>query len=319
MRYLRVVLVAAIAAATLLSGPAAHAAGTPIASCGQTVTTNAVLTQNLVCTGDGIVVGAAGVTIDLHGFIVRGDRDSGDTGINDSGGWNDVTVKNGVVRNFDFGIYAAPADGFTVSSLTVAGNLGNGIYVQGTDASVTKATVVGNGYGISLVGDGAKITSSTAARNAITGMLVVGGDAVIKSSTATANQTSGIVISGSSGSVTSSTGSANGAFGIFVDGDFDSVKSSTAVGNGNSGIEADGFSDAVGSSTASENTGGGIHVDGDAATIAHNRAEVNGFDTTSSDLMGLGIFAENYTTPPVGSNTAHANDDPAECAPASLC
>ena len=235
MRYVRVFLVAAVAAATLVAGPEAHAASTPISSCGQTVTSNAVLTQNLVCTGGGIVIGASGITVDLKGFVIRGDRGSGDYGIEDSGGWDDVTVKNGVLRNFDFGIYAAPADKFAVTSLMVVGDLGAGIYVQGDGASVAKATVVGDAYGISLVGDGAKITSSTAARNAITGMLVVGGDAVIKSSTATANQTSGIVISGSSGSVTSSTASANGAFGIFVDGDFDSVKSSTAVGNGCSG------------------------------------------------------------------------------------
>jgi len=119
--------------------------------------------------------------------------------------------------------------------------------------------------------------------------------------------------------VTTSTAYGNGIFGIFIDGDFGVVKSATARGNASAGIEVDGFAGSVTSSTASGNTGPGIHVDGDAATIAHNRAEVNGFDTTSSDLMGLGVFAENYTTPPVGTNTADANDDPAECAPASLC
>jgi hypothetical protein len=110
-------------------------------------------------------------------------------------------------------------------------------------------------------------------------------------------------------------------FGIFLDGDFDTAKSSTAVGNGGSGIEMDGADDVASSSTASENTGAGIHANGDAPTISHNRAEANGFNTgsPSSDLAGLGIFAENYTTPPVGTNVADANDDPAECSPASLC
>jgi hypothetical protein len=76
-----------------------------------------------------------------------------------------------------------------------------------------------------------------------------------------------------------------------------------------------------GRASASRNIIVGIHVDGDAPTISHNRAEADGFDTASpsSDFTGLGILAENYTTPPVGTNTADTNDDPAECSPVSLC
>jgi hypothetical protein len=50
-------------------GRAGGAGGpTPITSCGQTVMTSAVLTQDLSCTGAGVVVGAPGVKIDLKGF-----------------------------------------------------------------------------------------------------------------------------------------------------------------------------------------------------------------------------------------------------------
>src|SRR5262249_4145057 len=85
--------------------PEANGGGvTPITTCGQVVTTNAVLTQDLICTGDGVVVGASGITIDLKGFTVRGDRGSGEYGINGSAGQDDVTIKNGVVRNYDYGI-----------------------------------------------------------------------------------------------------------------------------------------------------------------------------------------------------------------------
>jgi hypothetical protein len=71
---------------------------TPITACAQTVTTNAVLMQDLVCSGDGIVIGASGITIDLKGFTVRGDRGSVEYGINAFLGYDDVTVKNGVLR-----------------------------------------------------------------------------------------------------------------------------------------------------------------------------------------------------------------------------
>ena len=47
--------------------------GTLITTCGQTVTTSAVLTQDLVCTVSGVIVGASGITIDLKGsFYNRG-------------------------------------------------------------------------------------------------------------------------------------------------------------------------------------------------------------------------------------------------------
>jgi hypothetical protein len=318
MLYVRMLLLAAVVSVTVTLGSAAHAAGTPITTCGQTVTTSAFLTHDLVCTGDGIVVGADGITVDLKGFTVQGDRDSGDYGIDDSGGFDTLTVKNGVVRDFDFGLYAAIASKITVSGLKALDNLGNGISVQGDDASVSKSMAAGNGYGIALVGDGEKVTSSTASQNTVTGIFISGNGGSVKSSLAAGNVTAGVGITGGSASVTSVTAYGNG-FGVRVLGDFDTVKSVTAQGNGLYGIEAVGFSDAVTSSTASGGGGPGIHVSGDVATIAHNRAELNGFDTNGTATTGFGILAENFTTPPAGTNTADANADPAECAPASLC
>jgi len=120
MPYRRITLVAVVAAATVTLGSSAWAATTPITACNQTVTTNAALTHDLSCTGDGIVIGAGGITIDLKGFTVQGDRGSGDYGIDDSGGWDNLTIKNGVLRNFDPGMYAAPADKVTVNALAPA-------------------------------------------------------------------------------------------------------------------------------------------------------------------------------------------------------
>ncbi len=68
------------------------------------MTTNAVLTQDLTCTGAGVVVGAPGITIDLKGFTLSGDRGAGDYGIDDSAGHDKVTVKNGALRNFGLGV-----------------------------------------------------------------------------------------------------------------------------------------------------------------------------------------------------------------------
>jgi hypothetical protein len=70
----------AAALAVLVVGPAAGATTQPISSCGQTVTTNAVVTQDLDCAGLGIVDGALAIVKSTtasgnsgHGIDARGD------------------------------------------------------------------------------------------------------------------------------------------------------------------------------------------------------------------------------------------------------
>jgi hypothetical protein len=73
--------------------------------CGATVTQDVTLTADLLdCPGDGLVVGAAGITVDLNGHTVSGriisGGDPGQVGIDNSGGHDDVTIRNGTVRDF---------------------------------------------------------------------------------------------------------------------------------------------------------------------------------------------------------------------------
>ena len=226
--------------------------GTPITSCGQTLTTSAVLTQNLNCTGSGVIVGASGITIDLKGFTLRANLATG-YGIDDTGGFDNVTVKNGVLRNFSEGVLAwNGADKFSVLNVVASGN---------------------EFYGLDIRGDFIEIQSSIVSGNGNTGVNVVGDSASIKSLAASGN-----------------------GVGIHLFGDSASIKSSTASGN-------DGY---------------GITVLGNAASLKSNHIDGNGF-AGGSDLSGLGINVTNYTTPPVGKNTARGNDDPAECNPALLC
>src|SRR4029079_10388180 len=99
-------MLAVAVALTLVSvAPQANGAGgTPITSCGQTVTTNAFLSGSLYCPGSaGIVVGAAGITIDLKGFRLLGTGVFNGVAVN---GFDDVTIKNGVISSFSFGIRA---------------------------------------------------------------------------------------------------------------------------------------------------------------------------------------------------------------------
>ncbi len=284
MTVYRIVLAALAAVVLVAVASEAHGGGgTPITACAQTVTTNAVLMQDLVCSGDGIVIGASGITIDLKGFTVRGDRGSVEYGINAFLGYDDVTVKNGVLRNFKYGIVGVNgADRFRVVNVVVSGNVQNGIWISGESGSVASSTAAGNGaIGVLLEGAGARVRSTVATGNGLSGISV-----------------------GDEGQVTSSIASGNRSFGIAAFADFVSIKSSTASGNG--------FSSGVGSA--------GILVSGDGASIRGNRADGNGLEAgLASDLQGVGIRVNNYTIPPAGTNSAHGNDDPAECDPAFLC
>src|SRR5262245_21696136 len=132
---LRTFSLCALAALVLVAAASEGQAksGTPITACGQVVTTNAVLTTNLLCTGSGVVVGASGITIDLKGFTLRG---SGPYYGIDDPGYDRVTVKNGVLRNFDVGVYAYDgADEVRVSDLLASGNF-SGVYILGNEAWV---------------------------------------------------------------------------------------------------------------------------------------------------------------------------------------
>jgi Periplasmic copper-binding protein (NosD) len=224
-----------------------------ITSCGQTVTTDAVLTQNLACVhAAGVVIGADGVTVDLKGFTLRGDRSTGLYGIDDNG-YDGVTIKNGVIRTFESDVAAYnDADKFSVSDLVISGTPNDGIFVSGASASVKSSTAGGNAYGI----------------------VIFGPLALVRTSTASGNTASGVYVNGAAARIQSSTASGNGAH--------------------------------------------GIRVDGDAPRITGNHTDVNGF-VGGFDLNGLGIVVSGYTTAPVGTNVAHGNDDPSECAPTSLC
>jgi hypothetical protein len=303
---LRVSLAVVVALVLIVVAPEAQASGVPITGCGQVVTTSVFLTQNWSCPGSaGIVVGASGISIDLKGFALDGDRSSGHYGIDDSAGYDHITVKNGALRNFDYGFFGSdqssnPSNSISITKLVASGSNFDGIYIPGDNAMISSSSGVGNGFdGIVVSGDGAQIESSVGVGN---------------------KTFEGIAVFGDNAKITSANVSGNGFDGIRVDGDFAKITSATATGNHIfEGILVQGDSAKISSSIASGNGDSGITLAGNAAVIKSVQANGNGFRDGATDSSGLGIDVTGYTTPPVGSNTAHGNDDPAECVPASLC
>lgn len=204
------VLAAVVSAAAASAGQAQER--TPIRACGQVVRQSAVLTRDLYCRGlSGVVIGAPGITIDLKGFTLRGDRTPGSYGIDDLRGYDRVTIENGALRNFDYGLVGFAADRLVVSGVHASGNAGGGLFVAGAAATVSASTASGNGGdGVYVLGASTDIRSTTASGNLGNGIYVSGTSAAIRWSVASGNAHHGIAVSGDAAVVEGNRAEANG-------------------------------------------------------------------------------------------------------------
>jgi parallel beta-helix repeat protein len=117
------------ALATVFSAaqPAAGPARTTL-SCGQTLTASTTLTSDLIdCQGNGLVVDADNITIDLNGHTIDGTnaRKPGTGAIVTKGPHRNVTINNGTVTDFYFGGVGLSGRGNAVRKMTVR-NIGSG-------------------------------------------------------------------------------------------------------------------------------------------------------------------------------------------------
>jgi len=109
--------------AAVVGGLLALSAGPALAShisCGDTITSDVKLDADLTnCPGDGLVIGADNITVDLDGHTIDGngtaptecDRDAAldrdavlDEGLDASAGHQGLTIRHGSVQEFDVGI-----------------------------------------------------------------------------------------------------------------------------------------------------------------------------------------------------------------------
>ena len=133
-------LVVGALAAMLVALPGGQAFAAHVA-CGDVITQDTTLDSDLIdCPGDGLVIGAEGVTLDLNGHTIDGDGDPRprlgcDTGIvngrfdNCSGqqaGHGGVTIRDGTVRGFAHGVQVIAADHNSLLQLRLYDNSGFG-------------------------------------------------------------------------------------------------------------------------------------------------------------------------------------------------
>ncbi len=70
------------------------------------------------CTGGaGLTIGAKATTVDLNGFVLTGDNTGFPAGVDNSGGFNRVKVKNGAIEGFSSAVRSEGGDGLELNHL----------------------------------------------------------------------------------------------------------------------------------------------------------------------------------------------------------
>jgi large repetitive protein len=187
---IRVVLsVGAVLAAANLIALTSTAQAAPIA-CGSVVTRSVTLTDDLLgCQGDGLVIGADGITVDLNGHTVAGVGSDDSVGIRNVG-HDRVLVKHGVVRQFERGVRLSGVSGNRLRGLTVELNGSDGIdLTHSSDNQIQGGTIRDNFTGVLL--------ENGSARNLVARAVLQGNrGAGIRLDASTGNRVTGNIANG---------------------------------------------------------------------------------------------------------------------------
>ena len=266
---LRLGVLVAAAGCVLGAAPAASARGAvgSAVQCGMRIEQDFTLgTDLLSCRGDGLVVAADDITVNLGGHVVAGQGLRASAGVRVAG-VRGVTVTGGVVRQFGKGIVLSAApDGHVVHN-RITDSYDEGVF---TDAASTGTQIESNEVSGSGVGSGATWADGIDAR----------GDAlVVRGNTIVDNHDDGIDVGGAGVTVDGNSVDGSGQDGIDVDGHGSLVQNNTSTHNGDDGIGVgrNASTVTIRDNVANDNVDMGIQpIAGTAIDGGGNRASGNG-------------------------------------------
>lgn len=266
------------------------------ARCGSVIAANATLSADIgPCSGDGLVIGRSGVTLDCAGHTISSVSTGMILGINLTS-VTEVTVENCNVTGFHHGFELANSSHDTLTGNTANDNTQIGFYLDGSsDSALSGDTANHNSwYGFVLMGysSGNNLTANTASKNYNGGFgLFDSPGNTLTGNTADGNvwtiynYAAGFYLHNSSGStLTDNTADNNTDTGFWLDGSSSGALSgNTANGNyfgfyltksSNSNLKGD---------TASNNTGGFVLYESSNNTLSGSTADdnTNGFLTSA--------------------------------------
>ena len=281
-------------------------------TCGQEITEDTTLDRDLTCrTGPALVVTADGVTLDLGGHTVFGDRNGANNGpgivLREVTG---VTIRNGTVQYFGAGVVVRGGGQNVVENMTVQdntgtteGDFGDGIVVDNSSENrIENNTVQRNGpfSGISLLNE--------SQRNEVRGNVVADNNMSHLADPRAGRQAMGIRMEGPGASdnvIEANSVSASGADGIVV--------LPTCLDPGSDppcvGAQANEGNRILGN-TSHDNgrsgTGDGIRLFSMPAPVAPTRTTIADNVTNDNATNGISIDAR-ATNNTCTSNRAHGN------------
>lgn len=333
MKRLRFIATPAVTLLLMALAPAAHAAAAEVqVHCGDTITVSIKVANDLAdCPGNGLIIGADNVTLDLNGHTIDGTgvlRDcpadeSCNVGIVNSevvdghahneAGYHDVTIKNGTVRQFyEAAQYSLLARNMRLLDLNLTESGAGLTWCSPTDSRIERTTVQANQYGVLLeVCRGVSSSNITLANNKVIGnqlaSIFVGEShdvTIANNRVVGAWGFGGIFVIGDHARVESNQVSQN-EIGIFVDDANDNVVVDNHVFNNRDGIIVFGnrnkvtdnqIADSIGSCPDDKFCGVGISIDGgDSNLVARN-------DVARAVRDGIRVAAfVSATTPTTGT------------------
>lgn len=287
-------LAAAVIAVLAMAGLETPASARDV-RCGDVITEDTKLNEDLLdCPGNGLEIGAS-VTLDLGGHVIDGDGDGG-VGIvsHATDRVERVQIKNGTVREFRTGVAigrdpsASRTHHHLVTQLAVVDNAGNGI-------SASYGFIPGGGGQFDTT-----VERNTVARNGAQGIVLFGGQNTVARNTLVGNGGGGLVLN----FATRVTG---------LQGNL--VRNNRVIANGGDGITAESHTFPVSINQIERNDvianeRDGIWLAGSGGNLERNRTHRNGDDGIDVDCrFGFAPTCSRGLETTLRRNAANRNGD----------
>jgi parallel beta-helix repeat protein len=295
--------------------------------CGETVTTDVRLTGDLSCTpfdgasGVGLVVGADGVDIDLDGHSLIGPvftGGGGPDGIDNTGGFDDVTVRNGSLTQWGDAIHLQGASRNLIRNVDIPTRDTGVVVAGGEQNEIRSSSIQGRNRGILVFASNRVVVAGNHLVGAFGDAILAGTDDSrfarnVVDGSDLGSFARGLALSGARNRVIGNEVFGFGSGNIVLTGGSDNVIAENVARDAplsGGGTPVDGISigaqavrTRVRTNTANGNSGDGIDIAASGTRVRDNTANDNG---------GLGIDAVPGVID-LGGNSASGNGDPLQC------
>jgi parallel beta-helix repeat protein len=185
--------------------------------CGATITADTELHSDLVnCPGNGIVIGADDIELDLNGHTIDGDGELGcsaeytcDFGVDNTAGHHRVTIEDGSIRDFATGVSVLGGNRNRLRRLASSHNvLGGVLLIASPGTRIEHSTISANGLTTDQAGlivfdsSEIRIEGNNVFDNGDIGMFLVGvGDSRVRRNSVSGNPEAGTILAGNANEI----------------------------------------------------------------------------------------------------------------------